>query len=123
LIRSSKITKTIHFEDEDEPEIDYAKLLQYRNFEMLCGEDDKADPTSSTESKTPFEILKLKMQDVSPAKDEGVIKRVLIPGYGALIQNGSHVKGKVSHFPAWTVCCRNNRKSFFSKFTIMLTLK
>jgi hypothetical protein len=60
---------------------------------MLCGEDDKADPTSSAESKMPFEILKLKMEDISPSKDEGVIKRVLTPGYGPLIQAGAHVKG------------------------------
>jgi hypothetical protein len=63
---------------------------------MLCGEDDQIDPTNSADSKTPFEVLRLKMEDISPNKDGGVLKRILTPGFGGPIEKGSHVRGKVT---------------------------
>lgn len=50
--------------------------------EVIGGVDDMTDSTTPTDSKTPFEILKSKMIDITPEKNEGVYKRVLTPGFG-----------------------------------------
>jgi hypothetical protein len=45
-------------------------------------------------AKTPFEILKIKMYDISPNNDQGVHKRIITPGTGLVIPNGSRVRSK-----------------------------
>ena len=49
-------------------------------------------------SMTPFEAIKLKMTDISPDKDCGVMKRQLVSGTGILIPNGSRVRSIQNFF-------------------------
>ncbi len=83
-----------NFEDEEDAKIDYEKIFKYRNTDVLLGhgEDENDDRPESDDGKTPFEILRLKMEDISPIKDGGVLKRVLIPGSGLVIPKGSRVR-------------------------------
>ena len=53
---------------------------------------------SENSGKTPFEILRMKMFDVSPHKDGGVLKRKLVPGTGPTLTNGSRVRSKLHSF-------------------------
>lgn len=83
------------WEDEEEGNrVDFKKIYEYRNSDMLLVEDenetDENSPSGS--AKTPFEILRAKMTDISPEKNNGVLKRMLIPGAGILIPDGSRVR-------------------------------
>lgn len=78
-------------EDKNDP-IDYEKIFKYRNMEVIGGVDDLVDNTSPTDSKTPFEILKSKMIDITAEKNGGVYKRILTPGFGLPLPIGSHVR-------------------------------
>ena len=40
------------------------------------------DNTTPTDSKTPFEVLKSKMIDITAEQNGGIFKRVLTPGFG-----------------------------------------
>jgi FKBP-type peptidyl-prolyl cis-trans isomerase len=94
-------TYNLNDENDNEP-IDYKKLFQYRNMDVINGgeeeeddderRDNQKDPSRSKSTKTPFEILKSKMVDVTPKKDKGVFKRILIPGSGMVIPLGSRVR-------------------------------
>lgn len=86
-----------NWEDENDDKIDYEKVFRYRNLAMVTGYDNENEcndenEDSNTNVKTPFEILKLKMFDITPDKDQGVLKRVLVPGSGLVIPNGSRVR-------------------------------
>ena len=68
---------------------------------MIGGGDILTDNNNTEENessenlnKTPFEMLKLKMFDISPDKDGGVLKRKLITGTGPTLTNGSRVRSK-----------------------------
>ena len=98
--------------------MDYEKIFKYRNMEMIGGIDDLPDSTTPHDSKTPFEILKTKMVDVTPEKNEGVLKRVLTPGFGLPIPLGSHVRSKFLND-----IFRKVNKSILFKFIIMRILK
>ena len=50
--------------------------------DVIGGIDDIVDNSTPTDSKTPFEVLKSKMIDITPEKNGGVHKRVLTPGFG-----------------------------------------
>ena len=54
--------------------------------------NNEEEKISDMASKTPFEVIKLKMFDITPNKDGGVLKRKLIPGSGILIPNGARVR-------------------------------
>ena len=56
-------------------------------------EDSDENQASKQVFKTPFDILKLKMDDVTPNKDGGVLKRTLETGHGKIVPNGSRVRG------------------------------
>lgn len=56
-------------------------------------EDSNENEASKQVFKTPFDILKLKMDDVTPNKDGGVLKRTLETGHGKTVPNGSRVRG------------------------------
>lgn len=75
---------------ESEEQIDYAQLYQFRNMDMVTGEDDGMDATG--EYLMPFDILRSKMTDISPKKDGGIMKRVMIAGIGPLIRKGDLVR-------------------------------
>lgn len=67
---------------------------------MIVGELDQDEGDEESEeksSKTPFEILKMKMVDISPNKDEGVLKRTIIPGSGLVIPDGSRVRSRFNN--------------------------
>lgn len=74
---------------DESDKIDYEKIFRYRKQEMIVGDPDNPDDESN---KTPFEILKSKMYDISPDKDQGVLKRIINPGCGIVIPNGSRVR-------------------------------
>lgn len=64
---------------------------------MVFGEESaEADENNNKEEeqsgKTPFELLREKMHDVSDAKDGGVMKRVLIQGTGIIAPLGARVR-------------------------------
>ena len=74
---------------------DFKQLFQHRNTDVLIGQeeeeeeegeepenDESENSDKKTSAQTPFEILRSKMVDISPYKDGGVMKRVLIPGSG-----------------------------------------
>ncbi|RNA40467.1 inactive peptidyl-prolyl cis-trans isomerase FKBP6-like [Brachionus plicatilis] len=72
--------------DDEIDKIDYKKVYDLKNPEVIMDQDDDGA------SKTPFEILRAKMEDVSPLKDGGVLKRTLIPGSGLPITPGSRAR-------------------------------
>jgi FKBP-type peptidyl-prolyl cis-trans isomerase len=94
------------WEDESEKnKIDYKKLFEHRNTDVVLGdeddegeEDDKQGEegserkTKPTSAQTPFEMLRARMEDVSPTKDGGVLKRVIIPGSGLVVPKASRVR-------------------------------
>lgn len=70
-----------------------AKSYDYRKEELVIGdENDENNNENDNSSKTPFEILREKMTDVSDAQDGGVVKRMLIPGAGAVPSRGARVR-------------------------------
>jgi FKBP-type peptidyl-prolyl cis-trans isomerase len=83
-------------DDEDDVRINYEKLYKYRNMSMVGINDDDNDDDNNDndneETKMPFEILMEKMVDITPEKDGGVMKRILSPGVGLPIPNGSRVR-------------------------------
>lgn len=85
------------WEDEDD-KIDYEKIFRYRNMDMVDGGDlddnNNEENDENKPAKTPFEILKVKMDDISPNNDQGVMKRTITPGTGLVIPNGSRVRSK-----------------------------
>ena len=90
--------------EEENDKIDYEKIFRYRNIDMIGGGDVITDANnndseehepSENSGKTPFEILRMKMFDVSPFKDGGVLKRKLVPGTGPTLTNGSRVRSKI----------------------------
>lgn len=93
----SKGEDEYNWEDEDDV-IDYAGRFKYKNQEMVMGEADNENEEDSSDTKTPFEILRLKMSDISPDKDKKVLKRVIETGIGAVIPIGSRVRSINSHF-------------------------
>ena len=86
--------------DEDDC-IDYETIYKHRNLDMLMTEQDTDNEDSNENEpskqvfKTPFDILKLKMDDVTPNKDGGVLKRTLETGHGKTVPNGSRVRGSL----------------------------
>lgn len=60
--------------------------------EVIGGFDDE-NTNGPTDSKTPFEVLKSKMIDITKEQNGGVFKRILAPGYGQIIPLGSYVRG------------------------------
>lgn len=77
-----------HFNWDDEiDKIDYKKVYNLKNPELVMDQEDEAGCT-----KTPFEVLRSKMVDISPLNDQGVMKRMLIPGSGLPIPPGSRVR-------------------------------
>jgi hypothetical protein len=50
--------------------------------DVIGGVDDMVDNTTPTDSKTPFEVLKSKMIDITAEQNGGIFKRVLTPGFG-----------------------------------------
>jgi hypothetical protein len=57
-------------------------------------ESDNENEIANKEAKTPFEVLRLKMTDITENKDKGVLKRVIETGIGPVITPGSRVRGK-----------------------------
>lgn len=72
--------------DDEIDKIDYKKIYDLKNPECIMDQDENGV------FKTPFEILRAKMEDVCPLKDGGVLKRTLIPGSGLQISHGSRVR-------------------------------
>ena len=86
-----------NWEDENDKPIDYEKIFMYRNMDMInCEQDNPDEVAASSEEgescKTPFEMLRLKMTDITSDKDNGVVKRVLENGSGLVITKGSRVR-------------------------------
>lgn len=97
-----------NWEDENDEPIDYELLFKHRNMDMIGGENDEEvnnvnngdtenkDNNNNDEInksvKTPFEILRLKMNNISPHKDDGVLKRTLLQGTGLPVPKGSRVR-------------------------------
>ena len=85
------------WEDEND-KIDYEHIFRYRNSAMLGLDDEQPldsnnnQEAADSSSKTPFEILKMKMFDITPEKNGGVLKRKLVPGEGPAITNGARVR-------------------------------
>ncbi len=90
-----------NWDDENDKPIDYEKLFQHRNMDMIgCDNEDEDESnqennTKSKSSLTPFETLRAKMTNISPSNDNGVMKRVLNNGTGIIIPNGSRVRSKL----------------------------
>ena len=91
-----------NWEDEND-KIDYEKIFRFRNIDMIGQNDQdeevKADSNNNQEpsgnvSKTPFEALKVKMFDVTPEQNGGVVKRKIMPGEGSHITKGARVRSK-----------------------------
>jgi hypothetical protein len=61
-------------------------------------EDPEKKQKLDKQSMTPFEVIRLKMVDISPEKDGGVMKRQLESGTGILIPNGSRVRSIQSFY-------------------------
>jgi FK506-binding protein 6 len=76
---------------DESDKIDYEKIFRYRNLDMIVGDSTNPDDESNS-NKTPFEILRTKMYDISPDKDQGVLKRIINPGCGIVIPNGSRAR-------------------------------
>ncbi|CAF0907657.1 unnamed protein product [Brachionus calyciflorus] len=81
-----KVEDNFNLEDEMD-QIDYKKIYSLKNPELIMDEEDE-----NGISKTPFEILRSKMEDISPFKNKMVMKRMLIPGSGLPIPLGSRVR-------------------------------
>ena len=100
--------------DESESDkIDYEKLFRYRNMDMIAGstrddgegDEDESDPACY---KTPFEMLKLKMYDVSDQKDQGVLKKIIMPGVGIVVPNGARVRSNSPFDSSALLCISKN---------------
>lgn len=95
----SKAEDDYNWEDEND-KIDYENIFKYRNQDMVMPQSDDSENEEDSEKKqkldkqsmTPFEVIRLKMVDISPEKDGGVMKRQLESGTGILIPNGSRVR-------------------------------
>jgi FKBP-type peptidyl-prolyl cis-trans isomerase len=81
--------------------VDYQKIFKHRRYDMLFGEEDTNDQVANDEegdkaekrdTKTPFETLREKMEDITPNKDGGVVKRILTPGYGVKVPVAARVR-------------------------------
>lgn len=71
----------------------HESLYQFRKEELvMIGESDENNNEADDSGKSPFECLREKMEDVSDARDGGVMKRVLIPGAGPVAPIGSRVR-------------------------------
>lgn len=77
----------------------FRESYEHRKQELVFGGgdddgDDNDENNNETENsaKTPFEVLRDKMIDVSDAKDGGVMKRIILPGSGVVAANGSRVR-------------------------------
>lgn len=71
----------------------FRQAYEYRKQELVIGDENDENNNETDEAgKTPFEVLREKMSDVSDAQDGGVVKRVLIPGSGAVAPIGSRVR-------------------------------
>jgi FKBP-type peptidyl-prolyl cis-trans isomerase len=89
--------------DVKDRKLDYKHLFNHRNSDVLYGgeetaaaeeggEENDAGKTKSDSSQTPFEMLRARMEDITPEKDGGVFKRVIIPGSGLVIPKESRVR-------------------------------
>ena len=90
-----------NWEDEEDYKLDYEKIYRYRNMDMvMAGEEDEVDDKDegAENLKLPFEKLRLKMFDITSDKTRGVLKRVLQPGVGGVIPNGSLVRSEPGRF-------------------------
>lgn len=87
-----------NWDDERDEPIDYEKIFKHRNMDMVYGteegvEENEDEDEAKRPADTPFEMLKKKMNDITPAPDTGMVfKRVLEPGCGLQIPVGSRVR-------------------------------
>ena len=89
------LDKAENFKWEDEEEkIDYEKIYRYRNSDMIPGNDEDEGEEEGGDVKLPFEKMRLKMYDVTPDKNRGVLKRILTPGVGLPVPNGALVRSE-----------------------------
>lgn len=88
------------WEDEEEDKIDYEKIYRYRNSDMIPGNDEDEEEENGDDIKLPFDKLRPKMYDVTTEKNRGVLKRILTPGVGLPVPNGSMVRSEFSLSPS-----------------------
>ncbi len=85
--------------DKERQKVDYKKLFHLRNLDVIHGGeettgdgDEENGKTKPDSNKTPFEMLRSRMEDISSNKDGGVYKRVLTPGSGLVVPHASRVR-------------------------------
>eukprot|EP00794_Sanderia_malayensis_P014000 gene14000-15458_t len=120
---------------------DNEEVLKNLNFD--CNYGDESDGDSEM---TPFERMAVKMEDISPAKDRGVLKMFIKHGTGDVIPDGSFVRvhyngylefseepfdssrlrgfeykltlGQGEVLPGWEIAIKSMKKGEFSRFLI-----
>ncbi|XP_065054939.1 inactive peptidyl-prolyl cis-trans isomerase FKBP6-like [Rhopilema esculentum] len=75
--------------DEDDEYFDRETVFKNLNFDCTDEGDDDSDANSDM---TPFQRMAVGMEDITPTKDGGVLKKVLVPGVGNLVPNKATVK-------------------------------